>query len=505
MRTWIAAALLTSALCAGAQAPGGLLEGLTRAQDYEARRASSSNEDLARNGDARPVPPGETLVLADLEGPGVVTSIWCTMAGDDPFIDRSVVFRVHYDGAEAPSVQAPIGDFFGLGNAAPAEINSAAVMVASRGRAKNCFWRMPFKQRIRITVTNDSPEHKVNSFYYYVNWQKHDTLPDDTVYFHAHYRQEFPAQPGNYEVLRAQGRGHYVGTVLSAYQMETGWLGEGDDFFFIDGAELPQLRGTGTEDYFLDAWGYRRQTSLYAGVPIYEGVMPGDRVSTYRWHLPDPIPFRTDLRFEIEHRGSIFNPEGTLANFELGTFEERPDWVSSVAFWYQDPPAALDPALPPAAERVAPYRVLRPAALPYRADPPFLVVPADGGVTYVPNQANARIEFDLEITEPGHYQITGQFLHALMGGVYQASLNGVDIGAPLDFVINNADPIWIPLDTHQLEPGTHTLRFQGVDATPPAGRILAPKFHGLGLNKLLLLRLEDMQGYREVSNRLLGR
>lgn len=488
-----------------AQSPGGMLDAVTRAQTYEARRASSSNEDLTRNGDARGIDPGGTLVLADLEGPGVVTSIWTTMAGNDLFMNRSVVMRVYYDGAEQPSVQAPIGDFFASGNAAQADVNSAPVMVTSKGRAKNCFWRIPFRKSVRITVSNDSTEHKVNSFYYYVNWQKHEALPDDAMYFHAQYRQAFPAPPGNYTLLETTGQGHYVGTVLSAYQMEAGWVGEGDDFFYIDGAAEPQLRGTGTEDYFLDAWGYREQTSLYAGVPVYEGVLPGDRVTAYRWHLPDPIPFKQSLRVTIEHRGSVFNPNGTLSNFELGTFEERPDWVSSVAYWYQYPPVGLDPALPPVAERLAPYRIVEPASLTYRAEPSILVLPNAGGVTYVPNMPTGGIEFDLEIAESGTYQISGRFLHAVMGGIYQASLDGVKIGPPLNFVIRNADPYWVRLDTHKLMAGKHVLRFEGVDAPAAEARALAPKLYALGLERLVLLRLEDMAGFQEVSDRLLNR
>lgn len=485
------------------QAPAGLLDAVTRTQPYEARRESSSNPDLTRNGDARGIAPGGTLVLADVDGPGVVTSIWTTMAGEDLFINRSVVLRVYYDGAEQPSVQAPIGDFFASGNAAQADVNSAPVMVTSKGRAKNCFWRMPFRKHLRITVSNDSPDVEVDSFYYYVNWQKWDSLPEDTTYFHAQYRQAFPAPPGNYTILDTTGQGHYVGTVLSAYQMEFGWVGEGDDFFYIDGATEPQLRGTGTEDYFCDAWGFREQTALYAGVPVYEGVLPGDRMTAYRWHLPDPIPFKKSLHVEIEHRGSVFNPSGALANFELGNFEERPDWVSSVAFWYQYPPAALDPELPPVPARIAPYRVLEPATLTYRADPPMLILPDHGGIMYVPNTPKAHIEFDFEVEQAGTYQLSGIFLYAVMAGLYQVSLDGVPVGAPLDLVIPNADRLWGRLDTHRLTAGKHTLRFEGVEQTAPAARALAPNLYGLGFLRLVLLRLEDMAGFQEVSDRLL--
>ncbi|HNR32925.1 MAG TPA: DUF2961 domain-containing protein [Candidatus Hydrogenedentes bacterium] len=479
------------------------LDALTRQQDYEARRASSSHEDITRNGDARGIDKGETLVLMEEEGPGVVTHIWHTIGSYDLFHGRSLVLRVYYDGNELPSVQSPLGDFFGIGHAAWRNLTSLPVTVTSHGRSRSCYWRMPFRDSIKITVTNDSEMHDVDSFYYYVDWQKHERLPEDTAYFHARYRQEFPARPGNYTILDTRGRGHYVGTVYSAHQMESGWFGEGDDFFYIDGAEAPQLRGTGTEDYFNDAWGFREFCAPYFGVPIYEGVLTGDRVTAYRWHIPDPVPFRESLRVVIEHRGSVFNDRASLANFELGNFEERSDWLSSVAFWYQYPPAHVDEPLPPAAERVAPYRMIKGSDLTYRADPPFLVMAMDPFLAYIPGVADAKIEFDLEIPEDGRYQISGVFLYGIPCGVYQPYLDDKPVGGPRDFVMGQYDPYWTSLDTHDLKAGTHTLRFEGTGKPSPNARVLLPNMNGLGVAALVLLRLDDMEGYVAVRDRLL--
>ena len=494
--------LLAAAICSAAEL--GSLDALTRQQDYEARRESSSNEDLARNGDARSIEPGATLVLADLEGPGVITEFWNTVGTFDVFYGRNLVLRVYYDGNEKPSVETPLGDFFGLGHGnAHRDFASVPVVVTGVGRSRTCFWRMPFRERIRITVTNDSPDERVDSFYFHLNWQKHESLPEDTAYFHAKYRQEHPAKPGNYVVLDTKGCGHYVGTVYSAHQVELGWFGEGDDFFYIDGAELPQLRGTGTEEYFLDAWGFREFVSPYAGVPLYEGVMPGDRVSVYRWHIVDPIPFKESLHFEFEHKGSVFNEKSGLVNLELAGFEERPDWLSSVAFWYQYPPATFDDGMPPPDKRIAPYRVLDPAKLTYRADPTFLILPTDIGIAYVPNTPKASIEFDFELDEGGRYNISGVFFYGVMAGIYQPYLDGKKIGVPIDFVIINYTPEFASLDTHDLEAGKHILRFESVDETSPNARGLAPDFNAFSLARLLLLRLEDMEGYHEVYDRLL--
>ena len=487
-----------------AQPLHGDLEGLMRQQDYEARRESSSNEDITANGDAREIEPGETLVLADIDGPGVITQFWNTVASYDPFYGRSIVLRIYYDGSDKPSVLTPIGDFYGLGHGnVHRDYASAPVVVTGLGRSRTCFWRMPFKKHFRMAVTNDAKE-RVESFYYHLNWQKHESLPDDVAYFHAQYRQEFPAQPGNYTILETEGRGHYVGTVYSAHQVEMGWFGEGDDFFYIDGAEMPQLRGTGTEEYFLDAWGFREYISPYAGAIVYEGVLPGDRVCVYRWHIKDPIPFTKSLRFEFEHKGSIFNEKGGITNLQLGGFIERPDWLSSVAFWYQYPPAALEDALPPVEERIAPYRVIDPTKLKFRSDPPMVVLPSELGLMYVPNSPNAWFEVDFDIEQPGRYQVTGLFMYGLIAGVYQPYLDGKKLGPPIDFVIVNYSPEFTSLDTHDIEAGTHTLRFESVpEQTPPEARDLAPKFNGFQLIRLFLLRLEDMEGYHEVFERLL--
>ncbi|HPO14178.1 MAG TPA: DUF2961 domain-containing protein [Candidatus Hydrogenedentes bacterium] len=480
------------------------LDALTRQQNYEVRRESSSNEDLSGNNDSRTIAPGETLVLADLAGPGVITEFWNTVGADDPFYGRTLVLRVYYNGNEKPSVETPLGDFFGLGHGnVHKDFSSIPVVVTGLGRSRTCFWRMPFRERFRMTVTNDSATEAISSFYFHVNWRKYESLPTDTAYFHAKYRQEFPAKPGNYTILDTKGRGHYVGTVYSAHQVELGWFGEGDDFFYIDGAEKPRLRGTGTEEYFLDAWGFREYASPYAGAPLYEGVLPGDRVSVYRWHIQDPIAFKESLHFEFEHKGSVYQEKGTLAEMELASYTERPDWLSSVAFWYQYPPVTFDEPLPPVEQRMAPYRTLCPGKMTFRADPPALVVPSETGLTYMPCVPEASIELDFDLDLDGRYNITAVFFYGVITGIYQVSLDGEKLGLPMDFVAGGYTPVFVSLDTHELKAGTHTLRFESVNAIAPKGRRNLPKLNCLAFERLFLLRLEDMAGYHEVLNRLL--
>ena len=344
----IAAAAIFCAAPHNASAQGNPLDGLDRLKSFESRRASSSAEDWRNgNGDARPIEPGGTLTLAELEGPGVITHIWFTIAHDAQFYSRLMTLRMYWDGEEHPSVECPIGDFFGIGHGVDQPFLSLPIRVTSDGRARNCYWPMPFRKSARITVTNES-DKPCRAFYYYVDWQKHASLPEDTAYFHAMYRQEHPCVMGrNYLLADIVGRGHYVGTIQSVYHCSPGWYGEGDDFFFIDGEQEPSLRGTGTEDYFCDAWGFRQQDGPFYGTPLWEGMQTGNRGTAYRFHIPDPVVFQKSLRAEIEHKGSQTFPDGTKSGFI-----ERDDLMSSVALWYQTEPHKPWPALPAGPDRL---------------------------------------------------------------------------------------------------------------------------------------------------------
>jgi hypothetical protein len=328
-------ALLGSLAFAVQPLAGGGLGGLAQMQEAVSRRASSSDANwTSGNADARQIAPGETLVLADLTGPGCITHIWTTVATPEPGYSRLLSLRMYWDGETHPSVEAPLGDFFGVGHGMDVPFVSLPVTVAGEGKARNCYWPMPFRKHARIEVTNEGRQ-TVNAFYFQVDWEQRAKVAKDEAYFHAMYRQEYPAAWGQrYLLADIEGRGHYVGTVQSVRQRLASWYGEGDDFFFLDGDTEPTLRGTGTEDYFLDAWGFRAGMSPYFGVPLWEGYEVGDRTSVYRWHILDPVRFTRSLRVEIEHTG----PSVTQAGLQPVGYGERPDDMASVAFWYQEEP-----------------------------------------------------------------------------------------------------------------------------------------------------------------------
>ena len=477
----------------------GVLEDITRLHDYVSKRESSGAEDLESNADARPIPAGETLVLGELEGPGIISHIWTTVGSVDPFHGRSLVLRIYWDHNEYPSVEAPLGDFFGVGHGAGIDFTSQPVQVSSHGRSRNCYWHMPFREHAKVTVTNESEEYDTGSFYYYLNWQQYEELPEDIHYFHAQYRQETPAKPEDYVILETEGRGHYVGTVQSVQKSEIGWFGEGDDRFYIDGEDYPSIRGTGTEDYFGDAWGFRAFDTPYHGVSLWEGYFPGDRVTAYRWHLTDPITFRESLRVEIQTRGSVFDESGE----HYGQFNKRDDWVSTVAFWYQDEPIELTAGIAPVEERTPPYRVMPASEILVGAEPEEGLDTSGPAVEYAPGHSDTEITFEFELDEPGLYQVNAIIMHSVFSGVYQPYLNGEPLGDAMDMNMTGADPLWVRFDLHELDAGTHTLSFAGVSESPNR-RTKAPDFRAFGMNYLILLRMEDFDGYQGALNRILG-
>jgi hypothetical protein len=350
LAVWIGFLWLGSA--AFAQTPATMLSGLTQPQDYVLKRFSSFDR-AGANADSRPIEPGATLVLVDEAGPGMISHIWITIASREPHHLKKLVMRMYWDDEAAPSVESPIGDFFGLGLGTYYLYQSYPLAVGA-DKALNSFFPMPFQRKARVTVTNEG-EQRVDNFYFNIDCRIYArTLPADTLYFHAQYRQASPAKgwtadwktngdaivdkkpnlrgEDNYVWMEATGRGHFVGVTMSILQNQDFWWGEGDDMFFIDGETTPSIVGTGSEDYFLGAWDFGEHPFSYGlfGAPVKGDERAGSRSSVYRFHLDSPIPFTRSLKATIEH----------------GNANHRSDNYFSVAYWYQTEPHAAFPALP---------------------------------------------------------------------------------------------------------------------------------------------------------------
>jgi hypothetical protein len=426
--------LLWAALLAGGiggQVQAQLLEAITRPQAGRSLRASSGNP--VDNRDSAKFACGESRTIANLQGPGKITHLWLTPSSLDIRYPRALVLRIYWDGAERPSVEVPLGDFFAVGNGMRANVNSLPVKVSSYGRGYNCYWQMPFRQQAKITLTNES-DREPASCYYHVDWVRLDEPVEPTMFFHARYHQEPPSPQGApYTVFVGRGRGHYVGTVLSSQNGIGHWFGEGDDLFFIDGEEQASIQGTGTEDYFNEAWNMRVHSSLFNGCTVFEPRAPDARVTAFRWHLADPIIFQRSLQFQIERRGFLMNSQGEVVA-ESGP---RPDFWSSVSFWYQDTIAAPWCEFPPYRDRVNPEVVLH---LPrvvetIRHSPQVeLQVLPYNRATYTKPWFRAQndalgswIEIPFELTEAGRYSMS-LFQHLRDdNGIWKVLIDGREI------------------------------------------------------------------------------
>jgi Protein of unknown function (DUF2961) len=460
------------ALSASAQLnPGNPLADLEKLKDFQTMRVSSSDADWKNgNSDARPIEPGGTLILASLDGPGQIVHIWCTIAHPDVFYSRLLTLRMYWDDEQRPSVECPIGDFFGIGHGVDKPFTSLPVRVSSDGRGRNCYWPMPFRKKARITVTNES-DKRCDAFYFYIDWQKHPSISKDSAYFHAMYRQEYPCVMGrNYLLADLEGRGHYVGTIQSVYMVSPGWYGEGDDFFFIDGEREPSLRGTGTEDYFCDGWGFREQSGPFYGTPLWEGFDTGDRGTAYRFHIADPVVFRKSLRVEIEHKGSQVFPDG-----KFDGFIERDDLMSSVALWYQVEPHKPWPALPPGKDRL-PFTEQalvkgHDAVESAKHSQAPVEVQEVGGVSdgkqlwFKPTEPAGWVEVPFNVDTPANAMLTLKMVHSWDYGTYLVKLDGKEV-ARLNLYAPDVTPSEHKLGMQKLSSGQHAIRFECVGKAP---------------------------------------
>jgi hypothetical protein len=289
------------------------------------------------------IKPGETFTMAAVEGTGAIQHIWMTPAGNW----RYMILRMYWDGESTPSVESPVGDFFACGWGVFCQITSLPVCV-NPGSAFNCYWEMPFRKSFRMTIENIGEDDA--SLYYQIDYTLTD-VPAEAAYFHAQFRRVNPtAYKEPYTILDGvKGWGQYVGTYLAWGVNSTGWWGEGEIKFYMDGdKEFPTICGTGTEDYFCGSYGfenkekqYQEFSTPYTGMPQVirpDGVYNSQqRFGLYRWHIADPVRFEKDLKVTIQ----------VLGWRSGGRYLPLRDDLASVAFWYQTEPHAVFPKLPP--------------------------------------------------------------------------------------------------------------------------------------------------------------
>ena len=399
----------------------------------------SSADPTGGNNDKRAIRPGETLVLSDHQGTGVLRRWWITIAPrNDVEIHRTLIVRCYWDGEEHPSVEVPVADFFGMGFGEWKDFTSLPLNMTSGGY--NCYWPMPFRRSARITVENTG-KVPVESFYYNIDIRTYEALPEDALYFHAQYRQARSRAGQPITVLETSGRGHYVGTLLSMQPergRHYGYL-EGDEQIYVDGEKTPGIIGTGTEDYFSSGWYYitGEYSAPYHGVTIKDDAR--GRINTYRWHIEDPIPFRKSFRFDIEHGGTNDMPGVEYA---------------SVAYWYQTHP---HPSFPPLPEQLLPLsQITKPSVeaealiARCRVSEGELRIqemgefdgPWSGGAQlwWVNGRPGSRLSLPLEAPEAGVYELVGFFTRAQDYGIFRLLANGQPTGYLVDGYADRVEP-----------------------------------------------------------------
>lgn len=288
---------------------------------------------------------GTTFTLGEIDGSGSIQHIWMTPTGNW----RCSILRIYWDDETEPSVEVPVGDFFGMGWGQYAPLNSQAVTV-NPGSAFNSYWQMPFRKKARITMENIDDKDMV--LYYQIDYTL-TQVPSDAAYFHAQFRRVNPLPFKSVYTLvdGIQGAGQYVGTYMAWGVHNRGWWGEGEIKFYMDGdTDFPTIAGTGTEDYFCGSYNfenratkqYQEFSTAYAG--LHQVIRPDgvyasqQRFGMYRWHIVDPVRFKKDLKVTIQALGWKANSSGEYLPLQ--------DDIASVVYWYQTEPHAKFPPLP---------------------------------------------------------------------------------------------------------------------------------------------------------------
>lgn len=306
--------------------------------------ASWAARDLGESWKVNPfiiINSGETVTIAEMEGPGAIQQIWMTPTG----VWRWSIIRIYWDGEETPSVECPIADFFCMGWNEYAPLNSLPVCV-NPGSAFNCYWQMPFRKSCKITIENVNPKDAM-TLYYQINYTLTE-VPKDAGYFHAQFRRTRYNESSDFTVLDGvKGQGHFVGVYMAWGLTNNGWWGEGEMKFFIDGdKKYPTICTTGTEDYFCGSYNFDRNGRFIEFCTPYAGLVQvirpdgtyrsQERFGLYRWHIMDPIRFKKDFKATIQDLGWRFD----------GRYLQQHSDIAATSFWYQSEPHAAFPEFP---------------------------------------------------------------------------------------------------------------------------------------------------------------
>jgi len=308
---------------------------------------AASNLGVGRKGaPMKSIEAGDTLVLCDIEGPGVIRHVWMTTRRD-PLNLRSLVIKGYWEGQKHPSIESPLGDFMGFAHGWVMPYQSAVHSVGENA-GMNLWLAMPFTSHARLTLSNDGED--AVPLFYQIDYTLGDMLEGDVGRLHTLFRRENPtSSKSDFTILpQRTGQGRFIGTVLGIRYDDSRWWGEGEIKIFMDGdTEFPTICGTGSEDYVGLSYGMQQTPFGFNGCSLNDTEK--QYVSMYRWHLPDPIYWREECRISIQQIGWSSEQQRKMGS---GLYERQDDW-SAATFWYEPVPSAPLPAFPDVNERTA--------------------------------------------------------------------------------------------------------------------------------------------------------
>lgn len=309
-------------------------------EGVKSKRIGSYDKSGGNNDRLTAIKVGEKVTILDVKGAGIINHVWITIApGAESLSRNDIIIRMYWDGNSFPSVESPLGPFFGNGwNEAYYLISAPLSVSPGGGKSYVSYFAMPFSNGARIEIENQS-DKEIRKFYFNIDYLEMKKLPRDCGRFHAWYNHEVTEVStygeknknktghDNYIFADIKGKGQFVGVNYYINSPVTSWYGEGDEMVFIDGETVPSIVGTGTEDFFNTSWCpkelFQHPYFGYPRVNNQKGWLGHTHV--YRFFIQDPFYFDKSCKFTIEH--------GHNNNLTLD--------LASVAYWYQEKASAL--------------------------------------------------------------------------------------------------------------------------------------------------------------------
>ena len=422
--------------------------------------------------------PGQTTEVMTIKGKRAIKALRLKLnpvpEAKDYETLRELVLQIKWDGEAAPSVWAPLGDFFGT---APGVNHYRSLPLGmNQDGWWYCNWYMPFEKEGRLELVNDG--QAARSVQFEVIHAPLAQPVEEVGRFHAKWHRDafLPREPErsiDWPFLKTEGAGRFAGIMLHVWNPRGGWWGEGDEKFFVDAEKFPSTIGTGSEDYFGYAWCCPQLfQNAYHNQTHNDGNNRG-QVSVNRWQVSDAIPFHQSFEGDIEKYYK----------------NDRPTLYASVAYWYLAA-GGNDPYGPvPLRERVGYWGPVETYKVKGAIEAEKLkVLGKTGGETqeqdmtgfegawsndahlwWIGAKPGDKLDLAMPVAKNGNYRVSMLMTRAPDYGVVQFYLDGERLGKPVDLFRKNvrATELMV-MGEKELTAGEHKLTAEIVGANPKA-------------------------------------